>query len=139
MLRKFLFLTNCLNKSNSMGKKITVAKAKKLQKKWWDTRSIVTTNGKQHEDTCQFHFTVEELQAYLDEVKTKSQGLDTPGINIWFGAYDATATAPSLATVFLAPTKKVKSDDPDMEYEHVANDDIEPFNHGSGLWPPGEY
>jgi hypothetical protein len=29
-----------------MGKKITVAKAKQLQKKWWDTRSMVTTNGK---------------------------------------------------------------------------------------------
>ena len=122
-----------------MGRKITIAKAKKLQKKWWETRSLVTTNGIQHEDTCQFHFTVEELQAYLDEVKSKSQGLDTPGINIWFGAYEETTDKPSLATVFLAPTKKVKSDDPDKEYEHVANDEIEPLNDTTGKWPPNLY
>ncbi|TVZ25296.1 hypothetical protein JM83_0198 [Gillisia sp. Hel_I_86] len=124
-----------------MGRKITVVKAKKLQKKWWDTRLIVTTNGGEHEDTCQFFYTVEELLTYLEEVKTKSiqQGIDNPGINIWFGAYDATETEPSLATVFLAPTKRVKSDDPDKEYEDVANDEIEPFNGTTGLWPPGEY
>lgn len=122
-----------------MGRKITIAKAKKLQKKWWETRSLVTTNGTQHEDTCQFHFTVEELQAYLDEVKTKSQGLDTPGINIWFGAYDATETAPSLATVFLAPTKRVKSDDPEKGFEDVANDEIDPLNDTTGKWPPNLY
>ncbi len=124
-----------------MGKKITVAKAKQLQKKWWNTRLNVTTNGKKHEDTCQFYFTVDELQTFLAEVKTKSlqQGVETPGINIWFGAYDATATEPSLATVFFAATKRVKSDDPELEYEDVANDEIEPFNDGSGLWPPGEY
>lgn len=124
-----------------MGNKITVVKAKKLQKKWWETRSIVTTNGMQHEDACQFYFSVEELQAYLQEVMTKSiqQGVQNPGINIWLGAYDATAQAPSLATVFLAPTKRVKSDDPDIEYEDVANDEIEPFNGVGGLWPPEEY
>ncbi|CAM4117571.1 hypothetical protein [Gillisia hiemivivida] len=124
-----------------MGKKITVAKAKKLQKKWWDTRSMVTTNGKEHEDTCQFYFTVEELQTYLAEVKTKSlqQGVETPGINIWFGAYDETADKPSLATVFLAPTKRVKSDDPEMEFEDVANDEIEPINETQGKWPPTIY
>lgn len=122
-----------------MGRKITIEKAKKLQKKWWETRSLVTTNGTQHEDTCQFHFTVEELQAYLDEVKTKSEGLDTPGINIWFGAYDATETAPSLATVFLAPTKRVKSDDPEKGFEDVANDEIDPLNDTTGKWPPNLY
>jgi len=74
-------------------------------------------------------------------VKTKSlqQGVETPGINIWFGAYDATETDPSLATVFLAATKRVKSDDPEKEFEDVANDEIEPFNGGTGLWPPSEY
>ncbi len=124
-----------------MGKKVTVAKAKKLQKKWWDTRLNVTTNGKTHEDTCQFFYTVEELQNYLDEVKTKSleQGVDTPGINIWFGAYDETVDKPSLATVFLAPTKRVKSNDTELEYEDIANDDIEPYNGTGGLWPPAEY
>jgi len=124
-----------------MSRKITEAKAKKLQKKWWDTRSMVTTGGTTHEDTCQFYFTVEELQSYLDEVKTKSlaQGVDTPGINVWLGAYDATETAPSLATVFFAPTKRVKSDDPDKEYEDVANEDIDPLNYGTGKWPPTMY
>ncbi len=65
--------------------------------------------------------------------------METPGINIWFGAYDATETEPSLATVFLAPTKRVKSDDPDKEYEDVANDEIEPLNDTSGKWPPTIY
>ncbi len=50
-----------------MSKKIAVAKAKQLQKEWWDTRSMVTTNGKEYEDTCQFYFMVDELQAYLAE------------------------------------------------------------------------
>jgi hypothetical protein len=97
--------------------------------------------AKKHEDTCQFYFTVEELQTYLAEVKAKSlqQGVDTPGINIWSGAYDATETEPSLATVFLAPTKRVKSDDLDKEFEDVENDEIEPFNYVGGLWPPSEY
>tara|TARA_R100000935_G_scaffold5033_1_gene11660 strand:- start:792 stop:1166 length:375 start_codon:yes stop_codon:yes gene_type:complete len=124
-----------------MGKKITVAKAKQMQKKWWDTRLKVTTNGQVHEDTCQFYFSVEELQTYLAEVKTKSlqQGVETPGINIWFGAYEETTDKPSLATVFLAPTKRVISDNPNKEYEDVANDEIEPFNGTSGLWPPSEY
>jgi len=124
-----------------MGRKVTVAKAKKLQKKWWDTRLNVITNGEKHEDTCQFYFTVEELQNYLDEVKTKSleQGVDTPGINIWFGAYDETADKPSLATVFLAATKRMKSENSELEYEDVANDEIEPFNNGAGLWPPLGY
>ena len=74
-------------------------------------------------------------------MKTKSlqQGVETPGINIWFGAYDATETDPSLATVFLAATKRVKSDDPNKEYEDVANDDIEPFNDGTVGWPPVKY
>tara|TARA_R100000935_G_scaffold56934_1_gene89656 strand:- start:345 stop:620 length:276 start_codon:yes stop_codon:yes gene_type:complete len=91
-----------------MGRKVTVAKAKKLQKKWWDTRLNVTTNGEKHEDTCQFYFTVEELQNYLDEVKTKSlaQGVDTQGFNVWLGAYEATETEPSLATVFLQQPKE---------------------------------
>lgn len=124
-----------------MGRKITVAKAKKLQKKWWETRSLVTTNGKEYKDTCQFHYSVDELLLYLEEVKSKSiqQGVEKPGINIWFGAYDETVDKPSLATVFLAPTKKVKSDDPDKEYEDVANDEIEPFNFSQGGYPPKEY
>tara|TARA_R100000935_G_scaffold13_2_gene81 strand:- start:202 stop:576 length:375 start_codon:yes stop_codon:yes gene_type:complete len=124
-----------------MGKKITVAKAKQLQKKWWETRLIVKTGGTTHEDTCQFYFTVEELQAYLDEVKTKSlaQGVDTPGINLWLGAYDATETIPSLSTVFFAPTQRVKSYDPEKEFEDVANDEIEPFNFSHGGYPPKEY
>jgi hypothetical protein len=122
-----------------MGKKITIAKAKKLQKKWWDTRLNVTKNGKEHKDTCQFYFTVDELQTYLNEVKNKSKEGDTPGINIWFGAYDETADTPSLATVFLAATKRVKSDDPELEYEDVANDEIDPLNDTVGNWPPTIY
>lgn len=124
-----------------MGKKITVTNAKKLQKKWWDTRLNVTTNGNTHEDTCQFYYTLEELQNYLEEVKTKSleQGIETPGINIWFGAYEETEGKPSLATVFLAPTKRVKSENSELEFEDVANDEIEPYNGNSGLWPPALY
>lgn len=123
-----------------MSRKITVAKAKKLQKKWWETRSMVTTGGTTHEDTCQFYFTVEELQAYLDDVKKKSetQGVDTPGINVWFGAYEATDTEPSLATVFFSPTKRVKIDD-SIEFEDVDNEEIDPLNNGTGKWPPTMY
>lgn len=81
------------------------------------------------------------MQAYLDEVKTKSlaQGVDTPGINIWFGAYEETKDKPSLATLFLASTKRVKSDVPVKEFEDVANDEIDPINETQGKWPPTIY
>lgn len=124
-----------------MGKKITISKAKKLQKKWWDTRLNVVTNGIKHEDTCQFQYSLEELQNYLDEVKRKSleQGVDSPGINIWLGAYDETIDKPSLTTVFLTPTKRVNAENTELGYVDISNDEIEPYNGNGGLWPPLAY
>ena len=121
---------------------ITIAEAKEIQKEWWNTRLEVTTNGNTHKDTCEFHFTLEELEHYLKYVKDKSSeaGIKNPGINIWLGAYKAKNDRPNLNTIFFSATKKKNSTEDDssgIDYEE--NLEIEPFNQNGGNWPPLEY
>ncbi|MCF4102580.1 hypothetical protein L1I30_12965 [Gillisia sp. M10.2A] len=127
---------------------ISIKQAKELQDEWWKTRSEVTTNGKKHEDSCKIHYTLDELQEYLDYVRDKSteQNIKDPGINIWFGAYPKEDGKPSLATVFLAASKKKKfescdedDDDQGNDDNYEDNDEIDPFNDGSVGWPPSKY
>ncbi len=121
---------------------ISVQQAKTLQQEWWKTRLEVTTNNNRHKDTCEFHFTLEELQEYLDYVKEASAaaGLSNPGINIWFGAYQAKDKRPSLSTIFLSATKRKNSeavDESGRDYDE--NPEIDPLNQNNGPWPPLEY
>ncbi|APU66905.1 MAG: hypothetical protein VX712_00705 [Bacteroidota bacterium] len=121
---------------------ISVAEAKALQQEWWDTRLEVTTNGHKHQDTCEFHFSLEELQEFLDYVKEESDaaGIKSPGINIWFGAYQAKESRPNLSTIFLSATKKKNGEEVD-EYgrDYDENPEIDPMNDNSGPWPPLQY
>ncbi|MDR5590665.1 hypothetical protein [Christiangramia sp. SM2212] len=121
---------------------ISISRAKEIQKEWWNTRLEVTTNGKTHEDTCEFHFTLDELQQYLDYVREKSEeaNISNPGINIWLGAYKEKENRPNLTTIFLSATKKknsVEDDGSGRDYEE--NTEIDPFNENGGLWPPFGY
>ena len=126
----------------SISKKlISVARAKELQAEWEKTRNYVTTNGNRHQDTCEFHFKLEELQEYLDYVKSKSEekGIKNPGINIWLGAYEATEEKPNLTTIFLTATKEKDEPDEDALRDYLENEEIQPMNVIQGPWPPGKY
>ncbi|MGA8854967.1 MAG: hypothetical protein WB492_12395 [Christiangramia sp.] len=121
---------------------ITVQQAREIQQEWWNTRLEVTTNGNKHKDTCEFHFTLDELQEYLDYVRQKSKeaNITSPGINVWIGAYKSKDNRPNLNTIFFSATKKknsVEDDNSGRDYEE--NTDIDPFNKNGGLWPPFEY
>lgn len=126
----------------SISKKlISVERAKELQAEWRKTRNYVTTNGNRHEDTCEFHFSLEELQDYLNYVKEESekQGIKNPGINIWLGAYEANEKRPNLTTIFLSATKDKNEPDEDTSRDYLENEEIQPMNVIQGPWPPGKY
>ena len=110
---------------------ISVADARKLQDNWVATRGAEITKA-QGQDQREFIYSVEELQEFLDYVKDESakQGIDAPGIRIYFAAYNNAKS--QKATVFLAPTKG-------GEIDSENNYSIDPFNWGSGGWPPNIY
>ncbi len=87
---------------------IKVEEAKELQKEWCCTRTPEIDNCLGFEDTREFWWSVEELEEYLAYVKkeSKEQGIDDPGIRMYFGAYPASKckSKKGYATVFLAPT-----------------------------------
>jgi len=122
---------------------ITVAKAKELQNKWKETRALEIEQAQGYQDTREFWYSLEELQEYLDYVKDQSnaQGINKPGIRIYFGAYAKTPTKKSYATIFLAPTKEksnsILEDGEDVNNEN--NYDIDPMNIGSNGYPPINY
>jgi len=122
-------------------KLISITRAKELQAEWEKTRNYITTNGDRHEDTCEFHFSLEELQEYLDYVKKLSdeQGIKNPGVNIWLGAYAANEQKPNLTTVFLSATKRKSEPDEDSSRDYLENDEIQPMNVVQGGWPPRKY
>ncbi len=123
---------------------IPVAEAKALQDKWKETRALEIEQAQGYQDTREFWYSLEELQEYLDYVKEQStaQGINKPGIRIYFGAYAKTSLKKSYATMFLAPTKE-KSAIIEGEEENSNNTennyDIEPLNTVTGGNPPKEY
>lgn len=123
---------------------ISVESAKKLQKKWKESRAKDIDLVQGYQDTREFWYSVEELQEYLDYVKRKSldQKISNPGIRIYFGAYQKSSIRNSYATVFLAPTKArpVLSEGEDETSVNAENNYlIEPFNESSGGMPPFTY
>jgi len=122
---------------------ITVEEAKALQNKWKETRALEIEQAQGYQDTREFWYSLDELQEYLDYVKDQSnaQGINKPGIRIYFGAYAKTPVKKSEATVFLAPTKK-KTNPLEEDGDAVNNEnnyDIDPMNIGTGGDPPINY
>ncbi|CAL67085.1 hypothetical protein [Christiangramia forsetii] len=119
---------------------ITRARARELSVKWWETRGRVIEQSEKHPDVCAVNFSIAELEEYLAYVKENSQNVNDPGITIWMGSYAKKEDKPSLSTVFLSPTKKkapgtYEGDENNFE----ENEEIDPYNHGQGMWPPGVY
>jgi hypothetical protein len=111
---------------------ISVTEAKQLQDNWKSTRATEIESALGYIDTREFFFSVDELEEYLNYVKSEStkQSIPKPGIRIYFAAYDNDSS--DKATVFLAPTNgPTKSS--------ANNYNIDPFNKGNAGWPPNNY
>lgn len=112
---------------------ITVQEAKDLQNNWNTTRAVVIKQSRNNqEDTCEFVFSLENLQEFLDYVKEESgnQGIDNPGVRIYFAAYDKKDN--KNATVFLSATDGTSAT-ADNNYN------IDPLNDTVGGIPPKIY
>lgn len=123
---------------------ITVNEAKALQNKWKETRAQEIEQAQGYQDTREFWYSVEELQEYLDYVKEQSttQGINKPGIRIYFGAYPKSSVKKSYATIFLAPTKEksaILEGEEEISNNTENNYDIDPMNIGTGGDPPINY
>ncbi len=131
-----------LKKIKVMGKPkkcISVEEARELQQVWCDTRTPEIDRCIGFEDTREFWWSVEELMEYLKYVKRKSkkQGIENPGIRMYFGAYPDSKCKMKrgYSTLFLAPTGapagvgKDGDDDPN-------NYNLDPLNGGSSRIPP---
>lgn len=124
---------------NRPQKCISISEARILQDTWKNSRGKEIQRGQGYEDTREFSFSVEELQQYLDYVKEKSreQGIENPGIRIYFASYPKNGPKKSYSTVFLAPTKGLKILGTEEGNEN--NYEIEPLNTVTGGKPPIEY
>lgn len=111
---------------------VSVQEARKLQENWLNTRTPEIDRSLGYVDAREAFYTVEELEEFLNYVKNKSkeQGVNNPGIRIYFGAYNDEKS--NKATVFMTPTL---GDDKNSENNY----DIEPLNYGGEGWPPKNY
>jgi len=111
---------------------ISVEEARELQSNWTNSRGASISRSIGSEDTCEFVYSVEELQEFLDYVKegSEKEGIANPGVRIYFGAYSGNYS--NRATIFLAPTK---GEDSDSENNY----NLDPMNRNTGGWPPQEY
>ncbi len=111
---------------------ITVTEAKKLQKRWSDTRAKDIESAEGFKDACEFTFNIDELQEYIDYVKEEAekQQIKKPGLRLFFAAYNDSKS--KKATIFLCPTE---SDSKNADNIYT----IDPFNRSNGGWPPKSY
>ncbi|WP_074409260.1 MULTISPECIES: hypothetical protein [Aquimarina] len=137
-----------LPKKGKKGKKrpakcITKEEAKELQHVWCCTRTPEIDKCIGFEDTREFYWSVEELQEYLKYVKKKSkkQGIDNPGIRMYFGAYPESKckSKKGYSTIFLAPTGAPAGELGKGGDSAPNNYDIEPYNSGGAGNPPNIY
>lgn len=124
---------------NRPKKCISIESAKELQNNWKNSRGKEIMRGQGYEDTREFYFGVDELQEYLNYVKEKSleQGIENPGIRIYFAAYPKNGPKKSYSTVFFAPTKGGGALETEGGSEN--NYEIEPLNTVIGGKPPIDY
>ena len=111
---------------------ISVSDARQLQDNWKSTRAVDIEKAIGSEDTREFVYSVEELQEFIDYVKSESlkQGITNPGIRIYFAAYNNSVN--DKATIFLAPTNSAAANS-------INNYSIDPLNTVVGGWPPKNY
>lgn len=111
---------------------ITVTKAKELQKNWNDTRAKDIEKAMGSKDVCAVTFNIDQLQEFIDYVKSESkkQDIANPGIRVYLAAYDGEKD--DKATVFLCASENERGDS-DNNYG------IDPLNIGNAGFPPKAY
>lgn len=120
---------------------ISIEEARDLQRTWMETRGKAIERGQGFQDTCEFWYSLDELQEYLDYVREKSeeQGVENPGLRIFLGAYKSSGDKNSYSTIFLAPTRENRILGSGEQPEQENNYEIEPLNETHGGWPPKTY
>lgn len=122
---------------------ISVKQARELQEVWCDTRTPEIDKCLGFEDTREFWWSVEELLEYINYVKEEStkQGIDNPGIRIYFGAYPKgkCEMKKGYSTVFLAPTEGPNEETLKGGDSANNNYDIDAYNRGGSGRPPKVY
>ena len=122
---------------------ISVEEAKELQQNWCDHRAHHLHKCLGHEDSREFWWSVEELEEYLAYVKAESasQGIENPGIRVYFGAYSSKKCrhGKGLSTLFFAPTGARGKSLGKGDKSDPNNYDIAPLNRGGGDYPPSDY
>lgn len=122
-------------------KLISVEEAKAMQDRYVNTRFNFVTQGLGHQDTREFWWSLDDLEAYMRYVreKSKEQGVETPGIRFYLGAYEP-GHKNGTTTLFLVPTKEDSSSGKAMTSEtQVNNYEIDPMNESNGGVPPTVY
>ena len=119
-----------------MAQRIKPSDAEKLLENWKSGpgRIISENNIK---DAYETWFSVDELMEYLQYIKDNISY--NPGVRVYFGKYEEDAgpgKEKGLTTVFLAPTRGGSRDNL-VEIENEK--ELDPFNLGSGGWPPVNY
>lgn len=115
---------------------ISVAKGKELNKNYNLRRAAVIRNLIGKEDANAVWFSIDELQNYIDYIKTEgaAKGHNVDGIRFYFGVYSDTESVDKagFTTLFLSPTCKLPNS------TVVAKDmtDMELLNYGSIGNPP---
>ena len=124
---------------------ITREEAKALSVKWWATRGKAIEEVEKLKDVCAVNFSIAELEEYIAYVKENSKNENEAGISIWMGSYPkddekVPEKKRGYSTVFLSPSKKkAEGTYEEGENDFEENEEIDPMNGGSGLWPPGVY
>ncbi len=104
--------------------------------------SISRIIGKQ--DNRSTWYSLKELKDYMAyiEAQGREQGYTVDGIRFYIGAYGAENKDPkkqNFTTIFLVPTGKKANVQTDRNSDNPTSPDInsiDPFNFGTGGWPP---
>ncbi|MFI2744629.1 hypothetical protein ACG2LH_17980 [Zhouia sp. PK063] len=125
-------------------KLITVDQAKEMSETFVaDLETANTTiqgcdeNGKKFKVSASSYYTLEELEAYIEYLKTEAQDKDyvVEGIRIYFGVYPEVAEKGGYNTCFLSPAGRKKGGVGGSETPGDITD-LDPLNHGTEGQPP---
>lgn len=128
---------------------ITTNIALDLNKRYNEKRSGLILSDIGKEDANAVWYSLEELENYINYIKTKGieKGIEVDGIRFYIGVYPEDVVKykekAGLTTIFLSPTKKKTSNiserslvDTSSVEENIDVTEIEPLNYGGYGNPP---